>query len=333
MARKKKDSSGELIGIIFIITIIAYIFLTPLILIFGWIRNRYLLSKIIKNVEGSVSDFWLTMSERDEFESICRTVDNLIKQKNKAINRGLTENISKNKDGSFSARSKIGKEISFIISNCEKEISPLALRYNILSEYPINRWLEFDEVYTKSSAYYYSILSWFTFIILHITIFWNGYTSNLSKLSFELLSLAVYKSRLISIFNAYSKIIKNNSSIIENEWIMMIIAPTISIFVYFIAKKIINTNQITPMPPKVTVENFNKFKLKKMLDFLKENIKSDNKSIVNEDILEPVIDEKIEKTTINQDITKPPIISSFTKIFVLAFLLLMVLLIFGPMLR
>ena len=111
MTKKKKNDSGGMIFFIIFIALIIIAIATPLVLLIGYVYNTIRFRYTKKRISGNMSDFWLGKQEKDEFKEKAVMLNKVTDIINEANQKGLKAGISQNKDGSFSARSNIGKEI------------------------------------------------------------------------------------------------------------------------------------------------------------------------------------------------------------------------------
>ena len=227
MARKKKGSIIDAIGSLVLLILFFVAIFTPLMLFLAYAYNWDKSRRFKKYLSNNNSDFWLTQEEKTEFKSKYKKLATEISKIEKAEARGKKENIPINKDGSFSARSTVGKEIRNIIDTSRPIVEQLSVEIEDLSSTPQQIWNEFNLYVKREYAFLYSLYVWFT-----TTAICYGYV--------------------------YFKSMKME----EQYHIVAIITAIVSILSYFIFKLIIlknKANKYTPMPPIVTVENVGQY--------------------------------------------------------------------------
>lgn len=168
MAKKKDNAAGGIIIVIFVAILITISLLTPIVIIGGYLISSIRASIIKRRLSGDICDFWLNRDEKKQYinyyNEFCK-IDKIIRD---AINRGNEKGISVNKDGSFSSRSNLGKEINSIISTNLPIHSRLSKKVDYYKFLPINRWQEFNNHVRSSKAFLWSSL----FYILTIAYFY-----------------------------------------------------------------------------------------------------------------------------------------------------------------
>jgi len=160
MASRKKggSDSGAIIMVIALVVLLAIAVVTPYVILicaifFGVIANRKI--KVVQRNGG----FHVPDSSRQELDDLYYKVNELGHLIDKEHSKASKNNVSKNKDGSYSLRSKVGKEISASLSTLEPEMEALMQDYNNHPMLPINQWNDFNGVLRKAYALFASILT------------------------------------------------------------------------------------------------------------------------------------------------------------------------------
>ena len=168
-------------------------------------------------------------------------VYNIIEQANK---KGISAGISRNKDGSFSARSKIGKEIRDIKQKYIPIKNSLASQVNELSMLPRTKWEEFNSYITNAKSFFWSLLSWYGTLIYY------------------------YKALGVDVVNAYTALGVNffredtdKLIIKDGDMQMVAVATFMAISSYFIFSFIFKNSaeDFTPIPDEVTLDNVDSY--------------------------------------------------------------------------
>ena len=242
MAKKKNKGGGGavLIIIIFIVIVVC----TPIALFFGFLYYRFAVSEIISKLKHNYSDFWLSNEEKEEFKT---AVNNYIQIKgivNNAWKAVEENNISINKDGSISKRSKLGKKLRTIVEQYEPELFELEEKLLDLQSLPQKRWIKFNNLLRRFLSCKIVFIIWIVLFIVVGLIF--GYSP-------------------IGVFKAYYKCLMipfDQPAWKKNEFLILIIITAgtwISfLLVYFGRYKTIAEN-FSPYPPEVSPENVDKF--------------------------------------------------------------------------
>jgi len=220
MARKKKGGGIEVI-LYLILLVVAVI--TPIVLMIGFIYNWYKTKQVKQVLSGNISDFWLDSQDKDIFKQKHKQLISAINKVQKAEARGRQEGVSLNKDGSFSARSNVGKEIRLIIDQTKPIIDELSSEVEDLAGIPLQLWDEFNLYVRREYAFLYSLYVWF--------------------IAAGSCSIYVFVKQW-KMDNAWDKI--------------AIISAVICIISYFIFRNIVVAEkgaQFSPRPPEVSIEN------------------------------------------------------------------------------
>ena len=87
----------------------------------------------------TISDFWLNMSERSEFKNLNSLYNKMEVEYKNLVESCEENNIKKNKDGSYSRRSNLGKELADAIDDVSEKITGLKNNIKNLAQKPVNR--------------------------------------------------------------------------------------------------------------------------------------------------------------------------------------------------
>lgn len=256
MARRKNDNSAAggilylaIIVLVYVAMIIAAI--VPVMFIFGFLTNYGKVEQDKKNIVGEPSDFWLSDEEKKEFEDVYSDYSRVEDIITSANNKAIKANISKNKDGQFSARSKIGKEVRAVFERYGATFAELTSNFDAIRYLPLQRWLAFDKAIKKYKAYSYAVISY-----ILITICYGFYLG---------------KSSLSAMYEPYSKILNNLVSVFTDKYeeipmdsgeVAIITVASIGSIVVFLSVYKLLPGQATafsPIPPIVSPRNLNDF--------------------------------------------------------------------------
>ncbi len=249
MARKTKDDGT---GCLILIVIGVILILLPLVpVIFGIIAliNWFKFRKKKKQFPNKIpNDFWLDEQEKEQFKVISSNIPIAFQNVVNAKNAGEQEKLSKNMDGSFSNRSKRGKEINQIINKNQSYIDNNLWRIKRLETQPIDDWKAMQNTYSSYFAPLYTIGIWF--------------------ITFYISFSQYFKNPLLSLSEIYSHYIHGTTKYISlkegwetNLLIALGITAGITLIGYFILKrigKLLFKNKY-PKPEKVTKENIDNF--------------------------------------------------------------------------
>lgn len=164
MSRKKNSQDG-----VVLLVIVAIALITPIVIIGGYFFNKDKFSKIKDRLNGNKYDFWLTPEEKDGFQRSAKEyvhVRNIIDEANQ---KGIDKNISKNKNGTFSSRSSLGKEIQDILKIYTPKMHLFKNEVVYFTNLPRNRWLEFNTYVQRTYAFLWAFVGWASmFVFLQI---------------------------------------------------------------------------------------------------------------------------------------------------------------------
>lgn len=241
MARKKKkDDTGSVIpGIIFLV-VCALAIVAPLIMTFGCFVAWLEADKIKNSLNNDLSDFWLDHNEKNEFKQHYNQLVNVENIITNANNKGIDAKISRNKDGAFSARSNLGKEIRATFDHYIPKQEHLKTIIIELQNRPLSRWVEFNTHLKRFYAFQYALLGWFMVLAYN-------YHSNISI-------------TLIGYLNIYLHPITSFSSkdeIVHNHLIIVVLAAFVALIAYFIGAFLMrnSADEYSPKPNLVSANN------------------------------------------------------------------------------
>lgn len=156
--RKRKEEQSAWLTMIAIIVVVAAIAF-PIYLIYSYF-NAKKNTKLLPSLKRNPSDFWLSNKEKQTFIHLYQQKKQYATSIKSAHNLALQHNISINKDGNYSIRSKVGKQVRQLLDELtplhEKTASELA----DLAELPQNRWQQFDQNIRNLFACKLGIIVW-----------------------------------------------------------------------------------------------------------------------------------------------------------------------------
>ena len=248
MARKKKNDSGGSIAIIAILMLIVIAWATPIVMLVGYLYNRIKAGKIRRQLSGEKSDFWLSDQEKEHFKEKLNQLAEVDKVLEEANQRGMEAGISRNKDGSFSAHSNLGKEIKATLKKYEPMKYEISVLLHELQMLPIHRWDAFNKLMKRAKSFIWAFCCW-AMVLAY-------YAITLEKQSF----LEVFKPYLALATNFFRDD-SNRISMVSGD-IQMIAVATIVAAVSYFAFGLLFKNagaKYSPIPDKVTLENIDTY--------------------------------------------------------------------------
>lgn len=246
MARRKKDNGEWILFVIIAVVLIIIALLTPLVLLFVYMSNSLGSDEIKKELNGNESDFWLDENEKKEFIEKFERLDEATSNIRNAKNTANEANISINKDGSFSSRSKIGKEVNSILNKYEPLERRLSSELYDLQELPLTRWEEFNGMLKKAKSSMLSFYSWAAVLVYF--------------------AITLSKESLWSVFIPYWALATNffrdkKIPLEDGDLKMVAVATVTAIASYFLVYFVMDSPAAkhTPAPEKVTLSNINDY--------------------------------------------------------------------------
>ena len=200
MAKKStSDGVGCVWGLIVLIVLIVILFtgiatytailVLPLAFFtLGWVVLFY--KSISLPQTKSIADFDLTESERQEAEQLRSDKDRLQAIISDAYDRGSA--VNRRKDGRFSERSNLGKELNSILSDAEPSLSIAQEKYDEIKDRPqrrMDRWLNLKSSF---SARTFAL----TIYILIIFLTWKWHLSIVDNI----FNFVMYVPKILSDF-------------------------------------------------------------------------------------------------------------------------------------
>ena len=259
--RKKKDDSG-CAGILLLILLSLIVLLIgislvaiPIVAVGGAIYYFFPFWKKRKKIKGTLSDFWLNNYEKERFRTAYNKVTEALINIDKANEIGDAEGLPRKKDGTFALRGKRAKEIQSFINYNKNVVYDYDSEVRQLKTLPQKRWLEFREIYVRFFKFYYAAIAWFITAEYLIS-------QNFSKYSEGFAVLARFPVDLVKmVLSFFGKTKSYQNPDIYIQWEILLISGGIAILTYFIVSKVakIYLKRVTPYPPEVDADNYNKF--------------------------------------------------------------------------
>lgn len=186
MAKKgKAETLGGMIGVVLVIVALAImigIALLPLVLLVGAIYYHVIFVRMKNRLRNHLSDFWLNHEEKCEFQaqSMNRTkyAVEIAAVEKKAKDAGIRIN----NDGRYSTRSNIGKAVRDIYSSQGELVKEIDQQLAKLRKKPLRHWEEFNEVASKSKAFFGGLIAWLAVVSYYIAL---AHTSGVLELNAE----------------------------------------------------------------------------------------------------------------------------------------------------
>jgi hypothetical protein len=107
-----------------------------------------------------MSDFWLNEAEKTEFKKSVENLQNADSHIEQAEHRAEVEDISVNKDGSYSRKSRAGKEIEATLEKYRPISEMLSADVRDLQQLPLSRWKKYNDYIRYSRASLWALLAW-----------------------------------------------------------------------------------------------------------------------------------------------------------------------------
>lgn len=160
MARRKKDDSEGGIALLVIFILFILISVSPIfVLLFGLFYGLKFYWQYIK-VNNDYSDFWLKSSEKQKYIQYYNQFTQYSTIIDDAHSLARTKNISINKDGSYSQRSNVGKQVQQAISRSQPYYQQAMHEVEYYQNLPYNRWLGFHTDGARCAAAVVSLIIW-----------------------------------------------------------------------------------------------------------------------------------------------------------------------------
>lgn len=248
MARKKKDDATALIILIIIVVLVVIALATPVVIVIGYLYNKIKESEVRKHLTGTMTDFWLEDNEKRDFKEKVSQLSQVEKIIQQANNKGEQAEISRNQDGTFSARSKLGKELKDTINKHEPIKANLIGYLQELQSLPISRWENFNNYVRNGKSFLLSLCSWVATLVY--------YSITLGK---QTISEAImpYYALATNFFRDEG----NKLPMVDGDLKMVAIATVAAIASYFLFRVIFSNaaTKYSPKPGVVTLENIDTY--------------------------------------------------------------------------
>nr|WP_106702124.1 hypothetical protein [Ottowia oryzae]AVO33561.1 hypothetical protein C6570_04305 [Ottowia oryzae] len=157
MARRKKNGDE---GSIWLVIAVVTLLLVPIALAIGRIYFGRKVGNTCARLEGGENCFALSEDESIELKykkAELHRITNLLRA---AMQRGADASLAVNKDGSFSARSNLGKSIRALVGKYEPLQASLASDVDELGELPLARWESFRSAVRQQGACEWGLWAW-----------------------------------------------------------------------------------------------------------------------------------------------------------------------------
>ncbi len=247
--RSRKQDSSSATLIILQVAVALVVVITPIILLLGSLFFGLKRRGYTKYVQGNLSDFWLDDDEKQEFKEVSKILDDAHNAIADAKTTGRIKNVSVNKDGSFSARSKLGKELREIIEENEMIIGRYDESHTQMVNLPQTRWKNFRNTFAASRSFISGLFIWIILAGVAPAVLIQNDTVN-------------YIEGIRIFFYFPVMLLKQGASgISANVWQMMAIVTGGSVLVAAVVAiiSLFSVKSITPYPPKVTEKNIDEY--------------------------------------------------------------------------
>lgn len=253
-SEKIGEGVGTVVGLalvaIVIVLVIAMVAL-PFVLFFGTIIYAFRFSSSKRKLNNDLGDFWLSQEDRTDFKrkfSALQECTNLIED---AERRGNEAGISRNMDGSFSARSNLGKEIRQIFSKYKPAKQKLTAQLNQLQHVPLERWKQFNSKASYYKAFCIGLPTWVCVVGYYVYLGISNETIG-AQLG------EIFGSVLVAIPSLGLWLLSYGDLDLPPEQLQMSAMPFLaSVLVFFITKAMYSNYgaKFSPKPPLVTLKN------------------------------------------------------------------------------
>lgn len=254
MAQKndKGASSCALIAVAVLTFFAAIAFVGMVVLpiflcLFGWYYDRK-----FKNWKGKLSgtmkDFWLNDEEKERFKELTHTASAFSTQNDALRQQGVDAGLSRNKDGAFSARSNLGKQIRATLEENTPKLELALKRIKWLSRQPRERWDSFNAAAVRSKAMLNAAGLW---MVAYAGYCWLALDFSISDMP---------KYYFASITNVFANI-ESKTAIPPGYMTALLVAFAAAVLWYAIVALSFSKEgaKHSPIPPAVTMRNLNEF--------------------------------------------------------------------------
>ncbi len=169
MARKKSNELGGFLFILAIIVLFLVAWVTPVVMFLGMVVYTLLARPIMKTIT-SEKTFEVTDEDTLAINELKVEVERLGSAIDAEHDSAKASKVSTNKDGSYSARSKKGKEILANLAELEPAYEEVSEQLESDPRNPQVKWEKFNNLIINHNAFTLSWLAWFCTIVY----FWLG---------------------------------------------------------------------------------------------------------------------------------------------------------------
>jgi hypothetical protein len=248
MARKSKKQD-EAVGMLLLIVllVIAILFLavvmTPIVLVVGFLIYFFKYLSYRKKINGTMSDFWLNEKEKEEFKFLYESIESANQIINESNSIADSQGISRNMDGSISARSKKGKELKYTIEENETLIYNLSGQYYALKYLPYKNWEKFSQAFTRRNSFVIGLIVYILTALTMISVSYESFILGLD--SFINFPATMFSGGLSE----------------SGDGKVMLIVILLTVISYFIGTLIFKgiSKRKSPVPAEVDSENVDKY--------------------------------------------------------------------------
>jgi hypothetical protein len=162
MAKRKNKDEGLLGLLIYTTIFIIFVALisAPIVFIllacfygYGFLKQR-------NQLNGDYSDFWLNSEEKQQYKDNMKQFNHAHSQISQAHQVAKTNQIGINKDGSYSKRSKLGKQICQLLDTYQPIVDESKQVLDLLTHQPYQNWLSFQTKSIKKSSSIRALFIW-----------------------------------------------------------------------------------------------------------------------------------------------------------------------------
>jgi hypothetical protein len=156
MAQKKADDAATAILVIVLLLVVLLLVAAPVVLMVGWRYYSVKVRKRIAGLAGTAEDFWLDARQRAAFRNTARREAALGLELGRMLEEAEARGLSRNKDGSYSRRSKLGKDINRVVG----ELHGLRDNMSELAALPRHGWDKFNHNIRACNGFRAGLLGW-----------------------------------------------------------------------------------------------------------------------------------------------------------------------------
>lgn len=247
MARRKTASGGEAAIIVVVLLFFVIILAAPIFMLTGYFRNKFLAVKEKSKIRHKTEDYWLSQEEMSLFKALHSEIFIVEGRLESERKRGIDAGVSVNKDGSFSARSNLGKELQKNISDLSEKIHAYRNRYKYLQMKPRLNWSRDHDRYQsfsdKAAGYKWGLSGW-----VAAAFFYKYYDPSMN---FEKIVLSYWTMATFLLDSVPGRVEFSAGNIVA-----LSVVTGASLVIFFIRKKFTFwTYQKCPRPEVVSITN------------------------------------------------------------------------------